>query len=156
MPGRLEPEPLPRRDFIGLAAIWSAVLAFLAALVGALRLPMPAVFPESSARAKIGPPDLFPPGSTTHVPHLALWMRHDDGGLYAMSAICTHLGCVAARDRSGRIRCPCHGSVFEADGRVEAGPAPRRLTHLALLLAPDGQVVVDTRRPVGAGARLKV
>lgn len=156
MPGRLDPTPVPRRDFLGLAAIWSAFMAFIAATIGALRLPMPAVFPESNSKVKLGPPDLFRPGTQTPMPEQKLWVIHDDEGLYALSSICTHLGCIAGREKSGEFRCPCHGSVFDARGKVIGGPAPKALERLALSLAPDGQVVVDTMIRVGPSTRLKV
>lgn len=155
MPGRLEPEPVPRRDFLGLAAIGSAVSAFVFAALGALRLPMPAVFPESNPRVKIGPPEAYPPGSATHLNDLGIWVHHDDKGLYAISSVCTHLGCITKREKSGSFRCPCHGSVFDEEGRVVAGPAPKRLDRLALSLSPDGQVLVDMRQTVRPGARLQ-
>ena len=144
-------------DFLGLAAIWSAVLAFAGALLGALRLPMPAVFPESNSKVKIGRPDAFPPGSITHLEQLNAWLFHDERGIYAISSICTHLGCIATRTADeGRFHCPCHGSVFKPDGKVVAGPAPSALNWLAMDVAPDGQVVVDRQRTVAAGTRLVV
>ena len=152
---RFSPPPT-RRDFLGLAAAWTAVAAFVAAAIGAMRLPMPTVFPESNPTVKIGPPDVFPKGSATHLPHLNIWVYRDDGGLFAISSICTHLGCIAAREGdSGEFRCPCHGSVFNADGKVAAGPAPSGLNWLALSIAPDGQVVVDQRQTVPAGTRME-
>ncbi|MCH9002640.1 MAG: hypothetical protein IIC02_08710, partial [Planctomycetes bacterium] len=51
--------PATRRDFLGLAASWSAILAFVMALLGAMRLPMPSVFPESNPRVKLGRPRRF-------------------------------------------------------------------------------------------------
>lgn len=153
---RFRPPP-SRRDFLGLAAIWTALGAFVAAAIGVMRLPMPAVFPESNAKVKLGRPDEFAAGSATHVSHLNLWIFRDDLGLYAVSAICTHLGCIAGRDgATGRFKCPCHGSVFKADGKVVAGPAPSGLNWLELSVAPDGRVVVDQRRQVPTGTRLTV
>jgi Rieske Fe-S protein len=50
--------------------------------------------------------------------------RADDGRLQAVSAVCTHLGCVVAWNPAERSwDCPCHGSRFCADGRVIQGPA---------------------------------
>ena len=50
--------------------------------------------------------------------------RDDDGGLRAVSAVCTHLGCVVAWNPAERSwDCPCHGSRFRADGTVIQGPA---------------------------------
>jgi cytochrome b6-f complex iron-sulfur subunit len=153
---RFRPPP-KRRDFLGLAAAWTTVVAFVGALVGSMRLPMPAVFPESSAQVKIGPPEDFPKGSVVAIKNLNAWVFHDDGGLYVISAICTHLGCVTARDaQSGVFHCPCHGSVFGPDGELIAGPAPKPLNWLAASVAPDGQVVVDQWQTVPLGTRLAV
>jgi cytochrome b6-f complex iron-sulfur subunit len=153
---RFAPPPT-RRDVLGLAAIWTSVVAFGGALLGALRLPMPSVFPESSAQVKIGPPEAFAIGSSTHLTEQRLWVIRDEQGLYAISSVCTHLGCIAPRDgETGRFKCPCHGSVFEADGSVVAGPAPSGLHWKAMTVAPDGQIVVDQRLNVEAGTRLTV
>jgi menaquinol-cytochrome c reductase iron-sulfur subunit len=55
-----------------------------------------------------------------------------DGKPVAMSNICTHLGCpVTWQGDNSKIFCPCHGSVFKADGSVEAGPAPKPLPVFA-------------------------
>ena len=147
-----------RRDFLGLAAIWSAVMTVVVAAVGSLRLPMPAVFPESNAKVRIGPPDKFPPGGPpTHLPDLSIWVfRDDDGAIYAISSICTHLGCIASRLDDGEFLCPCHGSRFASRGKVLAGPAPSPLHWLELTVAPDGQVVVNKTRNVRLGTKLMV
>jgi cytochrome b6-f complex iron-sulfur subunit len=144
--------PRRRRDFLGLAAVWSAVGTLVVATIGALRLPMPAVFPESNPKVKIGRPDDFPHGSATYLPDLSLWVfRQEQGEMYAMSAVCTHLGCIARRQEDGRFLCPCHGSVFAPNGAVLAGPAPSALNWLEMSTAPDGQIVVDKTRTVRSG-----
>jgi cytochrome b6-f complex iron-sulfur subunit len=148
--------PKTRRDFLGLAAIWTAAVAWVGAAIGAFRLPMPAVFPESNSSVKIGPPDRFKPGSATHLAELGLWVFRDAAGLYAISTVCTHLGCIVARDEVGAFSCPCHGSKFRSDGKVLGGPAPKGLNWLAMTVAPDGQVVVDKVAEVKPGTRLAV
>ncbi len=148
--------PQKRRDFLGIVAIWSAVIAWAAAAIGSLRLPMPAVFPESNSKVRVGPPENFAMDSVTFKPDLALWMYRDQQGFYAISAICTHLGCIVAQDPNGGFRCPCHGSVFAADGAVRGGPAPRGLDWLALSLSTDGQLTVDKLNRVKSGTRFKV
>ncbi|GGY80609.1 FAD-dependent oxidoreductase [Streptomyces omiyaensis] len=50
--------------------------------------------------------------------------RDDRGGLHAVSAVCTHLGCLVAFNNAERTwECPCHGSRFDVDGAVLQGPA---------------------------------
>lgn len=50
--------------------------------------------------------------------------RDDDGELHAVSLRCTHLGCLTRwNDAERSWDCPCHGSRFDPDGRVLAGPA---------------------------------
>jgi nitrite reductase/ring-hydroxylating ferredoxin subunit len=151
---RFAPPPT-RRDFLGMAAIWSSVVVWVGAAIGSLRLPMPSVFPESNSRVKLGPPDKFKTGSPAHYPDLSLWVFRDEAGFYAISSVCTHLGCIATREDDGRFSCPCHGSKFASDGKVLGGPAPKGLNWLAMNLSPDGQLVVDKVCAVKAGTRFQ-
>jgi nitrite reductase/ring-hydroxylating ferredoxin subunit len=143
-----------RRDFLGLAAAWSAVGAFLMAMLGAMRLPMPSVFPESDTRVKLGRPQDFTMGTTTYFPAHRLWLYHDDRGLHAISSVCTHLGCIAERTESGEFHCPCHGSKFDAAGAVTGGPAPKGLMWVELAVSPEGWLVADTLKEVEPGTQL--
>ena len=62
----------------------------------------------------------------------AIWLvKREDGRVVAFSPSCPHLGCGYrwfAQDM--RFKCPCHASVFDIDGAVLAGPAPRPLDTL--------------------------
>lgn len=50
--------------------------------------------------------------------------RDDSGSVRAVSAVCTHMGCMLGWNPVDRSwDCPCHGSRFAADGRVLHGPA---------------------------------
>ena len=148
--------PQERRDFLGLASMWSAVIAVGVALLGALRLPMPSVFPESNSRVKLGPLETFLTTAVTPIPKHRLWIYSDSDGLYAISAICTHLGCIVSSAEDGGFHCPCHGSRFDATGKVTAGPAPKSLVYLALTVSPDGQLVVDKQEETAQETRLHV
>ncbi|MEU0004472.1 FAD-dependent oxidoreductase [Streptomyces sp. NPDC006314] len=54
--------------------------------------------------------------------------RDDAGALHAVSARCTHLGCLVSFNRAERAwECPCHGSRFDVDGKVLQGPAVKPL-----------------------------
>jgi Rieske Fe-S protein len=62
----------------------------------------------------------------------------------AVSATCTHLGCQVhweAKDK--HFRCPCHGGVYDATGKVLAGPPPRPLDSVdARIDSADDTVLV--------------
>jgi glycine/D-amino acid oxidase-like deaminating enzyme/nitrite reductase/ring-hydroxylating ferredoxin subunit len=54
--------------------------------------------------------------------------RDDRGAVRAVSAVCTHMGCLVRWNGAERSwDCPCHGSRFDASGRVLDGPASRDL-----------------------------
>jgi Rieske Fe-S protein len=57
--------------------------------------------------------------------------RDPSGTLHERSAVCVHLGCIVAwNDAEKTWDCPCHGSRFDADGRVFQGPANRDLDRV--------------------------
>ncbi|WP_221350777.1 FAD-dependent oxidoreductase [Streptomyces beigongshangae] len=63
--------------------------------------------------------------------HRCAAYRDDTGEVHAVSARCTHLGCLVAFNRAERAwECPCHGSRFGTDGRILQGPATRPLEKL--------------------------
>ncbi|MEO6712987.1 MAG: FAD-dependent oxidoreductase, partial [Mycobacteriales bacterium] len=65
--------------------------------------------------------------------------RDDEGELHAVSAVCTHLGCIVAFNNAEKSwDCPCHGSRFDADGAVVQGPANTPLTPRTLLVEEEG------------------
>ena len=62
--------------------------------------------------------------------------------VHALSATCTHLGCQVRWEADAtRFRCPCHGGVFDATGKVLAGPPPRPLDRVETRLE-SGVVLV--------------
>lgn len=57
--------------------------------------------------------------------------RDETGEIHKMSAICTHLGCIVAWNKAASTwDCPCHGSRFDALGRVVNGPASQDLEEI--------------------------
>ena len=64
---------------------------------------------------------------------LAMW-KDDKGEVHAVSASCTHQGCTVTWNNADRTwDCPCHGSIFTADGSVIYGPARKPLQARQLL-----------------------
>jgi menaquinol-cytochrome c reductase iron-sulfur subunit len=73
----------------------------------------------------------------------SVWaVRQPDGAVTVFSPLCTHLGCGYHWD-SGDLtfKCPCHGSVFDKNGKVVAGPAPRPLDRLPVKVE-NGRLLV--------------
>jgi glycine/D-amino acid oxidase-like deaminating enzyme/nitrite reductase/ring-hydroxylating ferredoxin subunit len=63
---------------------------------------------------------------------IAVW-KNADGKAHAFSASCTHAGCtVTWNNADGTWDCPCHGSMFKADGAVLHGPAVEPLGRVNL------------------------
>jgi Rieske Fe-S protein len=79
----------------------------------------------------------------------------DAGGVYAISRVCTHLGCIVNAQPDG-FHCPCHGSRFALDGSVIKGPAPRALPWIAVSRAGEGTYVVDEGKTVPRGTKVAV
>ena len=58
--------------------------------------------------------------------------RDDSGAVHAVSAACTHMGCILGWNANYRTwDCPCHGSRFALGGEVIAGPAVTPLERKA-------------------------
>lgn len=155
MPGRLDGDPIARRDFLGLAGLWTTAVAILGSLLGMMRLPMPSVLPEASTRFRLGKPDDFPPGTSKVIAGHNVLVVSGKRGVAALSLVCTHLGCIVSKTEGG-FSCPCHGSVFDTDGRITAGPAPRGLRWLQVSKGVDGRLVVNAGREVEPGTYFSV
>lgn len=63
--------------------------------------------------------------------------------------ICTHLGCIPFGQKNGDPVgeyggwfCPCHGSHYDASGRIRKGPAPRNLDVPPYDIRNDGTVLI--------------
>jgi nitrite reductase/ring-hydroxylating ferredoxin subunit len=149
---RLDPEPVPRRDVLGLLSLWSMASTLLFATVGMLRLPKAAVLSSPSREFRAALPGALPPGEAFVPPGRTVALFRDGEGVYAISIVCTHLGCIVKPTAEG-FECPCHGSRFAPDGRVTRGPAPRALSWLSVTTA-GGAVIVDEATPVPAGTKV--
>jgi len=139
-------DKITRRWFLGKTAVIAAIGAGGFALVAALR----GIFPPFTKINKvftIGSLYDFPIDTYTLLPKQRVFIRRDYEGVKAMSAECTHLGCVLDRKDNG-FQCPCHGSRFDEQGKVISGPAPRSLACFKVDLAPDGQLRVDITQKV--------
>lgn len=149
---RLEPEPLPRRDFLGLSAMWTALAALIFGLLGALRLPRAAVVPVASRKFRVTLPESLVAGEAFVPPGRSVAVFRDEQGVFAVSRVCTHLGCLVKTEADG-FHCPCHGSIFALDGHVQKGPAPAALPWLAVTRVAAGVYLIDESKTVPPGTK---
>jgi cytochrome b6-f complex iron-sulfur subunit len=137
---------MSRRNFFSRAG-WAAFLSFVVSmLIGSVRYMFPRVLFEPSPVFTAGYPDDYPVGavSTKWVKEQRVWLVRNEEGIYAIQAICTHLGCTPRwLDAENKFKCPCHGSGFTAEGINFEGPAPRPLERVKITLAEDGQILID-------------
>lgn len=134
-----------RRDFL-LKAGWGFFYLFLGGwLLSNVRFLFPNILYEPSLLFKAGKPEEFPLGiSEKWKKAQRVWIVREEKGFYCFWSRCTHLGCTPNWFESeGRFKCPCHGSNFNTQGDVIAGPAPKPLWRCSIQLAQDGQLQID-------------
>lgn len=137
---------MSRKNFLNVAG-WFGFMGFLVtATLGAIRLMVPRVLYEAPSAFKAGYPDEYIIGEVNekYKDEFRVWIVRDAEGFYALSAICTHLGCTPRWAPSeNKFKCPCHGSGYHKDGINFEGPTPRPLERLKITLADDGQILID-------------
>lgn len=133
-----------RRRFLGKAALGCAAGAGLLSASALVRSVIPALT-RTAKVFSVGHPGDYPVNSFTLLPEHKVYIIRDHEGVRAVSAVCTHLGCVLKRAES-EFQCPCHGSRFDDTGQVLSGPAPSPLPWFKVDLAPDGQLRVEMTR----------
>jgi len=157
MPAAAKPAPaakaagdgVTRRGFFSWAAVaWVGFTVAIGGCVTAMgRFMFPNVLFEPPTSFKVGRPEDFPPDvvDTRFVDKYGVWIVHQQGRIFALIAICTHLGCPPAwLDTQNKFKCPCHGSGYYRSGVNFEGPTPRPLERARIFISPDdGQIVVD-------------
>ena len=140
---------MKRRNFIKKSAGTLVVVAGVVAAMSYLRQFFPRLAGEKR-RFAIGDPRQFPVDTYTFIDEHSLYVYRDHEGIKAVSAVCTHLGCILEKSTGG-FECPCHGSCYNDNGEVLSGPAPRDLFWFQVSRAADGKIVVDPGKTVDAG-----
>jgi cytochrome b6-f complex iron-sulfur subunit len=145
---------LTRRAWMGLA--WGAFTAASAAALAATgRFMFPNVLNEPPQQFRAGFPNEYGIGVDERWKEkFGIWLVRttDDldtgsAGFFALITVCTHLGCTPNYlSAENKFKCPCHGSGFRVSGVNFEGPAPRPLERARIVLADDGQILVDRSR----------
>ena len=145
---------LTRRAWMGLA--WGAFTAASAAALAATgRFMFPNVLNEPPQQFKAGFPNEYGTGVDERWKEkFGVWIVRTPedivqraSGFYALLVTCTHLGCTPNYlSAEAKFKCPCHGSGFRTTGINFEGPAPRPLERARVVLADDGQLLIDKSR----------
>ncbi len=143
-----------RKQFLAKAGVGACLAGVTLSILGSLRSALPSVFPDASQEFKIGKVFEYAPGTMRDFNEENVFVYCSDEGIYAISKVCTHLGCIISREEYG-FQCPCHGSRYDADGQVVRGPAPRSLAWLHVARLPNGELVVDRAKQVRAGTKFQ-
>jgi cytochrome b6-f complex iron-sulfur subunit len=138
---------LNRREFFSYAVVgWTAFSAACAGLLTlAFRFSYPNVNFDPQMDFVAGDPNSYEEGVDERWKNgFGVWMVRLEGKLFALSNICTHLGCIPNWQAADlKFKCPCHGSGFYMSGINFEGPAPRPLERYKISLNAKGEVVVD-------------
>jgi cytochrome b6-f complex iron-sulfur subunit len=139
---RAEPS---RRDFFNRVGVAACAVAAAGSGIVTLDFMNPKVLFEPPTRFAAGSPAEYAEGTVRFNKEQKAYVLGASGGIYALSAVCTHLGCITRFLSDEKcIACPCHGSRFDLEGNVIHGPAPRSLPWLEVQADTTGNLVVDT------------
>ena len=134
---------LSRRDFIKLSTNALFGLSGLIGLGGLIRF-FSCYPPEAPIEFDLGGVANYPVGSRIVRSDIPAVIFNRDGEIIAYSLVCTHLGCTLAESASG-FDCPCHGSQFDENGDVLAGPAQKPLKNLRVEILEDDTLKLYTK-----------
>ena len=143
---------LTRRSFpLALTSAWIFLTAAVGGLTGILgRFLFPNVLVEPVQKFKAGFPGDYSVGEVDErwKDKFGIWVVRNEQMMYALITTCTHLGCTPNwLPSQNKFKCPCHGSGFRAESGINfEGPAPRPLERARIVLADDGQLLIDKSR----------
>lgn len=163
---------IDRRKFLKNIGLGSLILALAGQIYIWIRSLFPNVSYEGARRVKLDEPDKIPDG-VTYIDDIKTYIFREKNTFYAISAVCTHLGCTVkyvglSKPKIVKIggkevevkwefHCPCHGSKFYGDGTNYAGPAPRPLDWVKVEISKeDGKLVVDLNKTVPQNYKITV
>jgi len=152
-----EPGEPSRRDFLARIGVGACAVAAAGSALVTLQYLDPKVLFEPPTSFRAGTPVDYPEGTVRFHKEQKAYVIGGQGGVYALSAVCTHLGCITRHlSDEGVIACPCHGSRFDLEGNVIHGPAPRPLPWIEVREdAASGVLIVDTSVVIPHGKVVK-
>lgn len=141
-----------RKEFINWFwvgwATFTVAMGLFTTLLG--RFLFPNVLFEKPSSFRAGSPEEYGAGVDERFKESQnVWIVKSEDGFYALSTVCTHLGCTPNWLISERkFKCPCHGSGFRITGMNFEGPAPRPLERYSIFLDETGNIKVDKSKKI--------
>jgi len=130
-----------RRDFLKLSARGLLSLSGILGLGGLIRFMSFEPDPPPPQQFDVGPGSSYPVGSRTMLAAIPAILIHSDDGFHALSLTCPHLGC-AVEAKPDEFTCPCHGSRYDKDGGLLAGPATKGLKPLRVEVTANNKLII--------------
>ncbi len=133
-----------RRKFLGVCLAGATTVAVAAAAYPVLQYLAPRSGAQGADKLVFATTDI-PEGEAKFFEYAgaaAVLVKTKSGNIAALSAVCTHLGCIVQweKDKQDFI-CPCHGGLYSAEGAVTGGPPPKPLAKIPVSVA-EGKITV--------------
>jgi cytochrome b6-f complex iron-sulfur subunit len=152
----IEEDGASRRDLFSRVGLAACAVAAAGSGIVTLDFLKPTALSEPPTRLRAGRPLDSPDDVVRFNKQQRAYVVGAPGGVYALSAVCTHLGCITRFLSDEKvIACPCHGSRFDLEGNVIHGPAPRPLPWLEMQVDATGTLLVDTSVTIPHGRIFK-
>jgi cytochrome b6-f complex iron-sulfur subunit len=134
---------ISRRTFLDYALTGSIVVSALAVLGSILAYVYPPKSEggaEKAEKVDVAPVNDLPVGKAKPVVYQGknVMVMHVQTGFFAVDMKCTHLGCMVEWEADSQtLKCPCHAAIFDFQGKVISGPAPKPLPQYKVEIAKD-------------------
>jgi cytochrome b6-f complex iron-sulfur subunit len=133
-----------RRKFLGVCLAGATAAAAVATAYPVYRYLAPRSGQSGAAKLVFAASDI-PEGEAKFFEYAgssAVLVKTKAGEMVALSAVCTHLGCIVQWEKEVQdFVCPCHAGHYAADGTVLSGPPPRPLAKIPVTVA-EGKITV--------------
>jgi cytochrome b6-f complex iron-sulfur subunit len=143
MEGGARGEPVSRRGFLKYVLVALSAVAtaggLLAPIIAYLWPPKQGGAATQARVAVASTADLpLGKGAVYSVNNRPVIVIHTQDGFHALSATCTHLGCIVFwNEQRSVIACPCHEGFYNINGAVISGPPPAPLTVFQVQVEAD-------------------
>lgn len=133
-----------RRKFLGVCLAGATVAAAAAAAYPVFRYLAPRSSQLSAEKLVFATSDITEGEAKffEYAGSSAVLVKTKTGDIVALSAVCTHLGCIVQWEKDNQdFICPCHAGHYGPDGTVLSGPPPKPLGKIPFTLA-EGKITV--------------